>query len=121
MINMSIFIFLMALILPTAIMIVAFLRFLHCFSEHNNVKYNTAYSNIAKNNQYIRKRQVSKDITKKEKKSIDALISGEIRCHILPNKSKPYDVENWVKNMSKFSQQPIYKQLLKLEGGFKIE
>lgn len=64
----------------------------------------------------IMMKSTNKDIANKVNTFMTYLKQGKIKCHILPNKARLYDVGEWINEIEDFIEKPIYEQLMKLEG-----
>lgn len=72
--------------------------------------------NKIRKQEYVIERTASQEILKREKDSMNALMNGDIKCHIIKNNAETYDVGNWVHELNSFMKKPIYKELLSLKG-----
>ena len=73
-------------------------------------------SSTSHKSKYIKNRAVSEELKKREEYMMKEVKEGRVKCNQMLNKSFPYNVEKWVKEMDYFMSKPIYNQLMNLKG-----
>ena len=71
--------------------------------------------NVRREKLVIRSKSLEKNRNNKDY-MISEVVSGEIKCHTLPNSANKYNVRRWVKKMLLFMKQKGFDELMGLRG-----